>query len=89
MNLGRPISELGSQPAIKLLEFFRAFSSADEAVRESGRTDLESGALPNLSTEKARVVSQTMRNLAPVGDEDAQRWIAYWVKKGLLTRGSL
>lgn len=80
--------ELNSQPAIKLLDFFRGFSSGNELVRKAGLTDVGSGSLPNFNTKKARAVDQTMESLKPIGGDDAQIWIEYWVTKGFLVRGS-
>ncbi|EPQ54835.1 acetyl-CoA synthetase-like protein [Gloeophyllum trabeum ATCC 11539] len=70
-------------PAIKLLQFFQAMASADDAIRASGRNDLEAGGIPLFSTKKAQAVSQALRDAPQIGVEDAERWIRYWYKKGL------
>lgn len=69
------------QPAIKLLEFFRGMSAADEAMRKSGQTDREGG-MASLSTCKSQAASKTMAEVLPIGVEDAQRWVHYWISKG-------
>lgn len=56
-------------------------SAADEAMRKSGRTDREGG-MASLSTSKSQAASETMAAVQPIGVEDAQRWVDYWVSKG-------
>ncbi|KII90646.1 hypothetical protein PLICRDRAFT_52360 [Plicaturopsis crispa FD-325 SS-3] len=66
--------DLKNIPALQLLDFFRAFSTAfgspDSAVV--------------FATEKAQAVSAAMADTEPLGAEDVQRWIRYWSKKGFL-----
>ncbi|KAG5721421.1 Linear gramicidin synthase subunit D [Termitomyces sp. T112] len=65
-------------PAVKLLEFFRAFSEADHAIADAGHHEVESGGLPKFTTVKAQRLSQTMREVRPIGVEDVRRWVSYW-----------
>ncbi|RDB20740.1 Non-canonical non-ribosomal peptide synthetase FUB8 [Hypsizygus marmoreus] len=60
-------------PAIKLLDFFRGM--------RAGKDYEESGGLASFDTEKARMVSKTMRELHPIGVADARRWVEYWNAK--------
>lgn len=69
------------QPALKLLELFRGMAAADAAMRASGRTDLEGG-MAALATSKAQAASRTMAAVQPLGAEDAQRWVDYWISQG-------
>ncbi|KZP21530.1 hypothetical protein FIBSPDRAFT_1044071 [Athelia psychrophila] len=78
---GADADEMAKIPAIKLLEFFRGMSAADEAMRTSGRTDREGG-MASLSTSKSQAASKSMAEVQPVGVEDAQRWVDYWTSKG-------
>ncbi|KAG6906942.1 putative NRPS-like protein biosynthetic cluster [Tephrocybe rancida] len=71
-------ADIKAMPAIKLLEFFRTISKADQAITEAGSREVESGGLAKFSTAKAQVVSSTMRDLHPVAVEDVGRWVNYW-----------
>jgi hypothetical protein len=71
-----------SQPAIKLLSFFRMMSSADATLRKSGGSDVEGGGLATFSMEKSQAASPTLYNLQQIGADDAQRWVSYWSSKG-------
>lgn len=73
---------LATQPAIKLLEFFRALSRGDEAARAQGTTDTEAGGMTNFSTSKAQEVSATMANMRAIGEVEADAWVGYWISKG-------
>ncbi|KZP04184.1 hypothetical protein FIBSPDRAFT_767849, partial [Athelia psychrophila] len=78
---GADADEMAKIPAIKLLEFFRGMSAADEAMRKSGRTDHEGG-MASLSTSKSQSASKTMAEVQPIGVDDSQRWVDYWISKG-------
>ena len=65
------------QPAVKLLDFFRAFANSDV-----GKKDDESWGLSSFDTTKTRTLSQTIRELGPIGYADAERWVGYWNKRG-------
>lgn len=56
-------------------------AAADEAMRQSGRTDVEGG-MASLATTKAQAASATMGAVQPIDAEDAQLWVDYWVSKG-------
>jgi hypothetical protein len=71
------------KPSIKLLEFFRAIATADDAIVRSGKTDVESGGLAKFATAKAQSVSPTMKELAPIGALDVELWVSYWSSVGL------
>lgn len=55
------LMNLCSQPAIKLLEFFRGISSVDTAARKSGRKDVEGGGSTIFVTVKSQAASPTMQ----------------------------
>ncbi|KZP28667.1 putative aminoadipate reductase [Athelia psychrophila] len=78
---GANADEMAKIPAIKLMEFFRGMSIADEAMRQSGQTDREGG-MSSLSTSKSQASSKTMAKVQPIGVEDAQHWVHYWISKG-------
>lgn len=76
---------VNSQPAIKILEFFRMFTNADQAIGEAARGDSESGGLSKFLTEKAQHVSPTMRELPSIDSEDVKLWVSYWRTVGLFS----
>jgi hypothetical protein len=82
INLTYVLTVSDSQPAIKLLSFFRMISSADATIRKSGRSDVEGGGLATFSTAKSQAASPTLNNLQQIGTDDAQRWVGYWSGKG-------
>ncbi|KAJ6482180.1 putative aminoadipate reductase [Mycena vitilis] len=59
--------DLENIPAIKLLDFFQA------VVTGAGNTEF--------STPKAQAISEAMRSLKPLNEEDAKRWMHYWRQK--------
>ena len=65
------VDAMRANPALRLLEFFRAQGSADKPeVR--------------LSTEGAERASETLRGLAQLGPADRSRWMAAWRASGFL-----
>jgi hypothetical protein len=60
---------------IKILDFMRGFLHNDSV-------DVETTG-PILSTEKMQSISETLRKLPPIGNEDAKAWVGYWKSKGL------
>jgi hypothetical protein len=70
------------QPAIKLLEFFRALAQGDEAIRKLGISVTEAAGMANFSTAKAQRVSLTMKNMQAIGEIEADAWVGYWMSKG-------
>jgi hypothetical protein len=77
------LAHLTFQPAIKLLDFFRAQADADVAARAVGMADCEAGGLTTLATAKAQRASRTVRELESLGSEEVGRWIGYWQTAGL------
>ncbi|KAF8129526.1 acetyl-CoA synthetase-like protein [Boletus edulis] len=69
-------------PAIKLLEFFRALSRGDEAIRNMSVGATEAAGMTNFSTVKVRAVSATMANMRAIGEVEADAWVGYWIAKG-------
>ncbi|KZV95712.1 acetyl-CoA synthetase-like protein [Exidia glandulosa HHB12029] len=62
-------------PAMRLLEYYKGI----------GPTGFDGMArVENISTVKAQVVSPTLRNMAPMSEVDAEKWIAYWKRAGVL-----
>lgn len=54
----------------------------DDVIASSGKEVMEAGGLPMFDTRKAQLVSSTMRELQPIGADDAERWVAYWIRAG-------
>ncbi|KAI0746343.1 acetyl-CoA synthetase-like protein [Daedaleopsis nitida] len=84
--LERSASEEGSademeamraNPALRLLDFFRAQSSVN------GKEAMGPGGV-QLSTEKAVRASETLANLPKLGPEDSRRWLAAWRASGFM-----
>ncbi|KAF8954562.1 hypothetical protein BDZ97DRAFT_1975945 [Flammula alnicola] len=71
-------------PAIKLLDFFRATSALDAALRQQGKEGVESGGFATFSTAKAQSISRTMQMLPTIGEMHAQMWVKYWKVVGFL-----
>ncbi|KAG6371116.1 hypothetical protein JVT61DRAFT_10658 [Boletus reticuloceps] len=72
------------EPAIKLLDFFRALAREDEAIQRMGVGPTEAGGMTNFSTPKVREVSATMANMQAIGEVEADAWVGYWIAKGAL-----
>ena len=70
------------QPAIKLLEFFRALAQGDHAIRDLGIDATEAAGMTNFSTTKVQQVSPTMASMRAIGEIEADAWIRYWISKG-------
>ncbi|KAF8190188.1 acetyl-CoA synthetase-like protein [Pholiota molesta] len=68
---GAKDKDIKEVPAIKLLEFFRATSNADLALRTGARQGTESGGMSEFSTSKAQVISKTMAKLPSIDDAQA------------------
>ena len=62
-------------PALRLLDFFRA------SARGDGKPPL---GLWRLATDKALGASETLANMPALGEEDARRWVAAWRQSGFL-----
>ncbi|KAJ7718257.1 putative aminoadipate reductase [Mycena metata] len=69
-SVGATAEDIEHIPGIKLLDFFRA------AVAGAGNIQF--------STEKAQAMSESMRLLKPLSDEDVKRWMQYWREKEFL-----
>ncbi|KAE9406881.1 acetyl-CoA synthetase-like protein [Gymnopus androsaceus JB14] len=70
-------------PAVKLLDFFRLQSNADNAIRKSGATTFESTGLAPLKTANVQRLSERIRNLKPLDDMIVRKWVRYWIDAGL------
>ncbi|KAE9406898.1 acetyl-CoA synthetase-like protein [Gymnopus androsaceus JB14] len=70
-------------PAVKLLDFYRLQSNADDALRKSGETTFESAALTPLKTTNVERLSKKIRTLEPLDDTIVRKWVRYWIDAGL------
>ncbi|KAL1743880.1 hypothetical protein HDZ31DRAFT_64623 [Schizophyllum fasciatum] len=66
----QPDADIKEMPGVKLLEFFRGISGGF--------------GLGAFSTDKMQEVSETLRNVKPLGQPDADAWVQYWRESGLL-----
>ncbi|KAI5116179.1 hypothetical protein M0805_002877 [Coniferiporia weirii] len=69
-----------ANPALRLLDFFRAAQDRDED------TIFEPMGIPKLRCEKALAASDTLKNAECVGEENVRRWIASWDKAGFIRK---
>lgn len=74
------------QPAIKLLEFFRSMAYEDGTIRNLGDDGvaMEALAMTKFSTARAEVVSATMASMKPINETDADAWVWYWNREGII-----
>ena len=70
------IEAMTKNPALRLLDFFRAGGNTVDGVEPLG--------LPYLSTEKAQSVSKTLRTIPPIGELEVKAWVAAWQAVGFL-----
>ncbi|KZP19768.1 NAD(P)-binding protein [Athelia psychrophila] len=77
------IEEIAKIPSVKILEFFRGMTIADTAARKSGRAGSEGGNA-YFATHKSQAASPAMAQAQPIDQNDAQRWVNYWISKGYL-----
>ncbi|KZT61228.1 acetyl-CoA synthetase-like protein [Calocera cornea HHB12733] len=76
-------TEVTRNPAIKLLDFYRRIAESEGALgaqTATSRRAREAMGMPDLETEQAEARSETLRTLKPLGEEDTERWMAYWRK---------
>ncbi|KAI0677488.1 acetyl-CoA synthetase-like protein [Trametes maxima] len=71
----RGVEAMRENPALRLLEFFRTQSFAE---------DREPLGFKHLSTEKAEKASEALRALPGLEEEAARRWVAAWRATGFL-----
>lgn len=62
-------------PALRLLEFWRSFG--DGGLSNMSELEL-------IATGKAEAVSSTLKNMLPLSPADAEKWLAYWKRAGVL-----
>jgi hypothetical protein len=82
--------EAERNPAIKLLDFYRGVvlkNESEGSKKDGTRQESRSGdamGFPAMETTRAVQQSETLRNLKPLDEEDAQKWLGYWRKRGFL-----
>ena len=64
------VDAMRANPALRLLDFFRAQSGSDGVAR--------------LSTAKAEQASEELAKMSELTREDAKRWVAAWRASGFL-----
>lgn len=62
-------------PALRLAEFYKELGEAGFGSMSR---------MENVSTVKAQEVSATLRHMAPLTEADAEKWLAYWQRSGVL-----
>jgi len=76
--------EAERNPAVKLIEFFgRGYKALQENMRLGKYKPKEAMGMPDLQTGKAVEVSETLRGLKVLGEEDVKRWLEYWKQRGM------
>ncbi|KAJ3903245.1 hypothetical protein F5879DRAFT_165324 [Lentinula edodes] len=69
-------------PAAKILEFIRGMANSSE-VKGTGEGESEALGGSIFGTENIQRISKRMRELAPIGRNDAGLWVKYWIQHGL------
>ena len=77
--------KVSRQPAVKLLDYFRALSKAEKETQGAGAIAMEAGGFPLFETNRATEVSQTLANLPPLSEKDARAWVKYWKRVEFLS----
>ncbi|KAI1798469.1 acetyl-CoA synthetase-like protein [Ganoderma leucocontextum] len=70
------IEAMQKNPALRLLDFFRAGRQVKEGCEPLG--------LPHLSTEKAKGASATLATMTAIGETEAKAWVTAWRAVGFL-----
>ncbi|QRW09275.1 AMP binding enzyme [Ceratobasidium sp. AG-Ba] len=73
-------------PSTKIQTTVDAMVHSDEQVRTGtpvANEQFEVAGMARLSTKKAEVLSETLRNARQLGKEHVAAWVAYWEKHGL------
>ncbi|KZT50215.1 NAD(P)-binding protein [Calocera cornea HHB12733] len=79
-------TDIEGNPAIKLLDFFRRACASSEGIEDNrGYERKEAMGVPDLETAGARARSETLGQLRPLDQKDADRWLAYWINRGLFS----
>ncbi|KAG2076565.1 putative aminoadipate reductase [Suillus decipiens] len=73
-------------PAIKLLNFMRALTQADLAIRASGNMASEAVGMNSFATAIAQRASPTMKELKSLSSGDVAQWVDYWAEMGMFQR---
>ena len=71
-----------AQPAIKLLDFFRALAYGGQSRAPSDI--VEAGGAAGFRTDKLLAFSKTVRDLAPLSEKHASSWLKFWKSKQFL-----
>ncbi|KZT61212.1 acetyl-CoA synthetase-like protein [Calocera cornea HHB12733] len=78
------LQEAERNPAIKLLDFFgRGNKALEENMKQGKYKPKEAMGMPDLQTGNAVTVSETLRGLKVLGEEDVQLWLGYWEQHGM------
>lgn len=77
IGAGSRNSEEDSNPALRLLYYFRALEVSNNVAKEAL-------GLPKLSVLEGTKVSTTLRDALPLNDMDVAHWINGWEKAGFL-----
>lgn len=70
------IEAMQKNPALRLLDFFRAGRHVKDGFEPLG--------LPHLSAEKAKSASETLAAMPAIGESEAKAWVAAWRAVGFL-----
>ncbi|KAF8953018.1 putative aminoadipate reductase [Flammula alnicola] len=69
-------------PAMKLYDFFKQMSEGDVGVSASPSSFKEAGGMTSFSLSKIQALSDTLKEVEPLGYRDAERWVKYWIQLG-------
>ncbi|GAW08556.1 Linear gramicidin synthase subunit D [Lentinula edodes] len=70
-------------PATKIPDFIGGLVQANDRARKTGDNDTEAVGLTAMDTSNIQRISARMRDLEPIGMQDAELWVKYWVQCGM------
>ncbi|KAJ3842699.1 putative aminoadipate reductase [Lentinula raphanica] len=80
---GSAVEVSNELPATKIPEFIGNMVEADAQAMKAGDPNFEATGLTPLDTSNIQRISERMRKLEPIGIEDTELWVKYWIQHGL------
>ncbi|KAF5372278.1 hypothetical protein D9757_009652 [Collybiopsis confluens] len=75
-------ADFNNVPAIKLVDFYRAQVTVDEALKKDRLEGYESAGLTPLSTKNVERLSERMSKLERLDEPVIEKWVKYWTAAG-------
>ncbi|KAF9479408.1 acetyl-CoA synthetase-like protein [Pholiota conissans] len=74
------VKDMAEIPAIKLHDFFEALG---KGKLDTSSPNAQAFGVAEFATAKMQSINKSMTTLAPLNQDDVDKWIAYWVAAGL------